>query len=307
MREEPVILVSEISKSYRKVRALRDLDLTVNCGTSFSLLGPNGAGKTTLMKILLGLVRPDSGKAFLSDHPVSSPLARKGVRFLPESVTFPDWASPAILFKQLERIRGEASREDFDRRCTELDCIHLIDRPVGKMSRGQRQRVALSMVTAGSPSLVFLDEPSSGLDPAGRILVRNLIRRLSTEGSTVMINSHLLGEVERTCDRAAFISEGRLMAEGDIDTLSRQKGLALVSTADPDPMRAALSAMGFSCRPAEKGITADLPDPSHFPALTASVVETGIGFTGVTLLREDLEEVFLRIMGEQHPGDGSFS
>lgn len=301
MWEEPIIRVSGISKSYRKVRAVWKLDLTVEKGMSFSLLGPNGAGKTTLMKVLLGLVMPDSGEAFLSDIPVPSPLSRKGVRYLPESVTFPDWISPATLFRQLERVRVEATRDEFERRCVELDCVHLIDRPMGKMSRGQKQRVALSIVTAGSPSLVFLDEPSSGLDPAGRILVRNLIHGLSSEGSTVMINSHLLGEVERTCDRAAFISDGRLVGEGDIDSLSKQKGLAFVATDAPEAMSAALTAKGYTCRPVEKGITADLPDSSHFPGLTSDVVGSGADFTGVSLLREDLEEVFLRIMGDQLP------
>ncbi|MEN8209255.1 MAG: ABC transporter ATP-binding protein, partial [Candidatus Fermentibacteria bacterium] len=215
MEKDKLIIVENVSKSFRKVQALSDFSLAVSSGSIFSLLGPNGAGKTTLMKIILGLVGSDSGTVSIYGLPVLSPLSRKGVRYLPENVTFPSWATPAILFRQLERIRHESSVREFGLRCTELECIDLMKRPLGKMSRGQRQRVALSLVTSGKPEIVLLDEPSSGLDPGGRILVRNLIRKLALEGATVLINSHLLGEVERICDTATFISKGRLIAEGE--------------------------------------------------------------------------------------------
>jgi ABC-2 type transport system ATP-binding protein len=301
MSKEPALSVSGVIKSYRKVRALRGLDLTVDRGASFSLLGPNGAGKTTLMKILLGLVRADSGAASIFGIPVASPCARRGVRYLPETITFPQWATPRMLFRQLERVRREATPEEFIQRCAELDCSDLAGRPVGRMSHGQRQRVALSLVTAGKPEMVFLDEPSNGLDPAGRIVVRNLIRNLSSDGVTVMLNSHLLGEVERTCGSAAFISRGRLIAQGDIDSLSRQKGLAFVETADVAAMIEALTAAGYGCSRAERGLTAAMADPGDFRRLCAVVLETGVPFSGVSLQKEDLEEVFLRIMG----ADGS--
>jgi ABC-2 type transport system ATP-binding protein len=299
--KEDALSLSGIVKSYRKVRALRGLDLTVPRGESFSLLGPNGAGKSTLMKIILSLVRADSGEAFISGIPVGSPAARRGVRYLPENISFPQWATPMILFRQLERIRREVSREEFLERCAELDCADLAGRPVGKMSYGQRQRVALSLVTAGRPEMVFLDEPSNGLDPAGRIVVRNLIRNLSSAGVTVMLNSHLLGEVERTCGSAAFISRGRLIAQGDIDSLSRQKGLALIETQDSPAMTEALLSAGYGCSSADRGVTAEMADPEGFRRLCAVVLETGVPFSGVSLQREDLEEVFLRIMG----ADGS--
>ena len=297
MSKECALGVSALVKNYRRVRALRGLDLEVEAGASFSLLGPNGAGKTTVMKILLGLVRPDSGEAHISGVPVGSHLARVGVRYLPETLSFPRWATPTILFRQLERPRREASPGEFSHRCSELECSDLLDRPLGRMSHGQRQRVALALVTAGRPRMVFLDEPSNGLDPSGRILVRNLIRRLSAEGVTVMLNSHLLGEVEQTCDGAAFIRKGRLIAQGDIESLSRRKGLALIETGDAAAMTAAIGASGYSCGPAEGGITAVMSDPGELGALCTSVVASGVGFTGIRLLREDLEEVFLRLMG----------
>ncbi len=296
MKKDDLIRVQNVSKSFRKVQALSDFSLCVSSGAIFSLLGPNGAGKTTLMKILLGLVGSDSGSVTIFDLPVSSPLSRRSVRYLPENVTFPSWATPAILFRQLERIRHESSVEEFRLRCTELECVDLMKRPVGKMSRGQRQRVALSLVTAGKPELVLLDEPSSGLDPGGRILVRNLIRNLASEGATVLINSHLLGEVERVCDTATFISRGRLIAEGELDSLSRQTGLAYIETDNAERMQLSLEEMGYSCRKESKGVIAELKDASAFPHMTRSVLDTGIRFTGINQMRESLEDVFLRIM-----------
>lgn len=303
MKKDRIIEVENISKSFRKIRALSDFDLDVSPGTIFSLLGPNGAGKTTLMKILLGLVRPDSGSVHIFDLPVSSPLSRKGVRYLPENVTFPLWATPAVLFRQLERIRRESSVEEFRFRCSELECIDLMKRPVGKMSRGQRQRVALSLVSSGKPELVLLDEPSSGLDPGGRILVRNLIGRLASEGSTVLINSHLLGEVERVCDTAAFISRGRLIAEGELDSLSRQTGLAYIETGNAGKLKLFLETKGYSCRLESKGVVAQLADAAAFPEMVRTVLDAGIQFTGINQMRESLEDVFLRIMDSELEGD----
>jgi ABC-2 type transport system ATP-binding protein len=298
LRKDDLIRVDNVSKSFRKVQALSDFTVTVAPGTIFSLLGPNGAGKTTLMKILLGLVGADTGSITIFDLPVSSPLSRRGVRYLPENVIFPAWATPAVLFRQLERIRHESSFEEFRLRCIELECLNLMKRPVGKMSRGQRQRVALSLVTSGKPELVLLDEPSSGLDPGGRILVRNLIGNLAAEGSTVLINSHLLGEVERVCDTAAFISRGRLIAEGELDTLSKQTGLAYIETGDPDAMKQALESRGYISRFESKGIVADLESPDAFPEMVSAVLDTGICFSGISQMRESLEDVFLRIMDD---------
>ncbi|MCK5063819.1 MAG: ABC transporter ATP-binding protein [Candidatus Fermentibacteraceae bacterium] len=296
MNKEPLIQVSNLSKSYRKVQALREFSLEVNPGMIFSLLGPNGAGKTTLMKILLRIVKCDSGSVHISSIPVSSPLSRRGVRYLPENVTFPSWATPKVLLRQLERIRHESSMQDFILRCTELDCIDLINRPMGKMSRGQRQRVALSLVTTRQPDLVLLDEPSTGLDPGGRVLIRNLIKNLASNGSTILINSHLLGEVERVCDMAAFIDKGRLIAEGALDSLSRQTGLAFVETEQTADMCKALENAGYSCQVEDKGILVQLTAPSAFREFTETVLATEIFFSALNLKRENLEDVFLRIM-----------
>jgi len=299
LEKNGILWVREVSKSYRRVRALDSLTLSVERGSAFSLLGPNGAGKTTLMKILLGLVSSDSGEVLMQGIPVSSPASRTGVRYLPENITFPQWASPLVLFRQMERVRREVSMDQFLVRCAELECSELLRRPVGRMSRGQRQRVALSLVTCGDPVLVLLDEPSSGLDPGGRILVRNLIGNLSRMGSTVLLNSHLLGDVERVCHTAAFISRGRLVAMGDLDSLSRHTGLVMVETGEPERMSAALFESGYSCRQDQRGLAVELDESADFGTMVRAVLDTGIGFTGVNRKRESLEDVFLRIMGDE--------
>ena len=307
MNKESLVQVSNLSKSYRKVQALCEFSLEVKSGMIFSLLGPNGAGKTTLMKILLGIVKSDSGTAHISGYSTSSPLSRKGVRYLPEYVTFPSWATPGVLLRQLERIRHESSMHAFIDRCVELDCADLINRPMGKMSRGQKQRIALSLVTTGQPDLVFLDEPSTGLDPGGRILIRNLIRNLASEGATVLINSHLLGEVERVCDTAAFINRGRLIAEGALDTLSRQTGLAFVETEQSTEMFEALENAGYSSRIDDKGVLVQLSAPSAFRGFTETVLASQIFFSALNLKRESLEDVFLRIMDHSNQEDNIVS
>jgi ABC-2 type transport system ATP-binding protein len=303
-----VIDVSSVSKSFRKVRALDRLSISVRPGEAFSLLGPNGAGKTTLMKILLGLVNCDGGSVLMQQYPVTSPLSRSGVRYLPENITFPSWATPRILFRQMERVRREASLRDFNDRCGELECGELVNRPVGKMSRGQRQRIALSLITCGNPRMVLLDEPSSGLDPGGRILVRNLIRKLSSRGTTILVNSHLLGEVERVCDTAAFINRGRLVASGELDKLSRLTGIAAVDTHDPSGMKESLEAAGYSCRTESGGVAVHLLETDDFRRMVGTVLETGIEFSGILRKRESLEDVFLRLMdGDAMKGDSDVS
>lgn len=298
MKKSLILRVENVSKKYRKVTALDDFSLDVSSGTIFSLLGPNGAGKTTLMKIVLGLVEPDTGSVELQGRSVSSPLSREGVRYLPENVRFPSWATPAVMFRQLERIRRESDRSEFRVRCSQLECGHLMKRPMGKMSRGQRQRVALALVTCGSPATVFLDEPSSGLDPGGRILVRNLIGELADAGTSVLINSHLLGEVERVCHRAAFINRGHLITEGSLEKLSRHKGKVIVETGDSKSMLRALQSQDYSCRMEFGGVTVSLTETDEFEPIVRAALNTGVEFSGISRMRENLEDVFLRIMGD---------
>ncbi len=301
-----MIQIRGISKSFGRTVALRDVSLEVAAGSSMALLGPNGAGKTTLAKIVLGLVMADSGSASIGSVPVTAPSSRRGVRYLPENVVFHAWARPMQLFGQLERIRRSSTPLQFRERASQLACDHLLDRPMGKMSRGQRQRIALALCTCGSPGILILDEPSSGLDPEGRVHLRKLIRSLSAQGATLLLNSHLLGEVESVCRRAAFIREGSLVGEGDLEELSRTRGEVEVWSDTPREMADALRGLGLEAQvgPDSGTVLVRLgPHAEEVRDVAAAVLESGIGFSGMRRRRESLEDIFLRMM----KGDGPVS
>jgi ABC-2 type transport system ATP-binding protein len=287
------ISVKDVSKRFGKTPALRSgFSIEVSKGRSLAVLGANGAGKTTLMRAVLGLTIPDSGTIGLYGLPPSDPRSRTGVRYLPERISFPNWATPLEMYRQFERVRREGREVDFVHRAQSLQCADLLNRKLGKMSKGQRQRIAVALMTCGTPETVFLDEPSSGLDPAGRMLVRSTVAELAAAGSTVVLNSHLLGEVEKVCDWAAFIHDGRLVAHDRLDDLSRFQGNAVVETASPEEMRNALGTgvvKGNEC-------IVPLAVETDFPALTARIASCGVHFTGVRLQKESLEDIFMRIM-----------
>ena len=296
-----MIQIQGISKSFGRTRALDDVTLEVPSGSSMALLGRNGAGKTTLAKVVLGLVMPDSGTAAIGTVPVSDHASRRDVRYLPENVVFPAWARPMQLFSQLERVRRSSTPRDFRERAARLACDHLLNRPMGKMSRGQRQRVALTLCTCGNPGVLIMDEPSSGLDPEGRVHLRGLIRELSAGGATLLLNSHLLGEVESVCRRAAFIREGRLVGQGVLDELARTRGEVEVSASRPERLAETLCDSGLeaSTEGASGTVTVRLgPGAEDLRQVAEAVLESGEDFTGINLRRENLEDIFLRMMKE---------
>ncbi|PIE52074.1 hypothetical protein CSA37_08445 [Candidatus Fermentibacteria bacterium] len=288
------ISVRRISKKYGRTTALKEgFSIEVSKGQSLAVLGANGAGKTTLMRAVLGLTIPDRGAISLYGLPPADPASRAGVRFLPERISFPKWATPLQMYRQFERVRSEGREIDFIHRAKTLQCGDLLKRKLGKMSKGQRQRIAVALMTCGKPETVFLDEPSSGLDPSGRMLVRSTMAELVSGGSTVVLNSHLLGEVEKVCDWAAFIHQGSLVAHDRLENLSQFKGAAVVDTPEPERMSEALSGEGVV-----KGKTLAVPleRENDFPALAAKVAAAGVHFTGIRLQRESLEDIFMRIM-----------
>ncbi|MCK5131434.1 MAG: ABC transporter ATP-binding protein [Candidatus Sabulitectum sp.] len=288
------ISVEGISKRFGRTQALAEnFSIEVMKGQSLAILGANGAGKTTLMRAVLGLAVPDSGSISLYGLPPADPRSRIGVRFLPERISFPKWATPLQMYRQFERVRKEGREIDFIHRADNLGCGDLLNRKLGKMSKGQRQRIAVALMTCGSPKTVFLDEPSSGLDPAGRMLVRSTVAELVDRGSTVVLNSHLLGEVEKVCNWAAFIHEGALVAHDMLENLSRFKGSVLIETVDPENMKRFLGGAGTV---KGKSLAYPLAEEDGFAELTEKIAQSGVQFTGIQLHRESLEDIFMRIM-----------
>lgn len=289
----------DISKNFGKVEAVRKVDMVVEHGKVLALLGPNGAGKTTLMKMFLGLVKPSHGTAEISGISVSDPESRKGVRYLPEDIQFQSWAIPLFTFKQIGRLSDPVDVREFLEKCEQLECSDMIERPFGKMSRGQKQRILIALVTSGRPDFLFLDEPSNGLDPVGRVALRLILRKAAETGTTILINSHLLGEVERTCDTAAFIDEGELIASGDLNKLARAIGKAEIESISPEKMLNALQKNNFTCEIDREKILVDLDRAHNFRDLTEKVLETDVPFTGLRVVMEDLEDIFIRLTGRE--------
>ncbi len=207
-----------LAKRYGRIEALRDLTLEVARGECLGFLGPNGAGKSTAVKLLLGLVRPSGGTAELLGRPVGERGARAGVGYLPELFRYPDWlAAREVLGFHARLLRLDGAARAIDAVLGEVGLRERAGDRVGTFSKGMQQRLGLAVALLGDPAIVFLDEPTSALDPVGRSDVRALIERLRARGTTVFLNSHLLGEVERVCDRVCIVDRGRVVAEGTVD------------------------------------------------------------------------------------------
>jgi ABC-2 type transport system ATP-binding protein len=211
-----------LRKRFGRKLAVSDLSLSVRRGEVFGFLGPNGAGKTTSLKMLLGLVPPTAGRASLLGAPIGDRRARARVGVLPEHFRFQEWLTGRELLRFHGRLFDPRAhfRHRSDALLERVSLTEAADRKVGEYSKGMLQRVGLALALVNEPELVFLDEPTSGLDPLGRRLVRDVIHEQRARGVTVFLNSHLLGEVEVTCDRVTFFKEGttlREMAMGDDD------------------------------------------------------------------------------------------
>ena len=224
----PILRATGLGKRYGPVVALDGFDLDVREGELVGLLGPNGAGKSTLTKIVCGLVRPSDGIAEVAGHPAGSARARAQIGYLAELFRFPGWSSAdelLALHQRLMRSDGGAAE-----RARLLDVVGLSDaahRRVEAMSKGMQQRLGIAQALIGTPRLVLLDEPTSALDPLGRRTVRELLERLRDDGVSVLLNSHLLSEVELVCDRVVIIARGRTVAQGTPAELSRPGGVEI--------------------------------------------------------------------------------
>jgi ABC-2 type transport system ATP-binding protein len=222
----PALEVAALAKRYGATHALRGVDLIVGEGELVGLLGPNGAGKSTLVKSACGLVRPTTGSVRVCGAPAGSPPARRALGYLAELFRFPGWTTADELLLLHQRLAG--SEGGVTERGELLELVGLADaasRRVETMSKGMQQRLGLAQALVGGPRLLLLDEPTSALDPAGRRIVRELLEELRRRGVSVLLNTHLLSEVERVCDRVAIIDGGLLLAEGRPDDLARSTGV----------------------------------------------------------------------------------
>jgi ABC-2 type transport system ATP-binding protein len=297
---EPALEARALRKDFGLKVAVRDLTLVVPRGEVFGFLGPNGAGKTTSVKMLLGLVHPTSGGGWLLDAPIGDTRARSRVGYLPEHFAFHEWLEGRELLRFHGRLLGlggralEARIEELLRRVELADAGH---RRLREYSKGMRQRIGLAQALLGDPAIAFLDEPTSGLDPFGRLLVRDVIRALRARGTTVFLNSHLLSEVEVTCDRVAFVKEGRVVREMTLGAAERDLEVVLRLERASATILEGLARFGRDLRQDGSGIRLRVESEERLPEMTRWLAAQGVGLYHLAARRPSLEEVFLEVVG----------
>jgi ABC-2 type transport system ATP-binding protein len=302
----PAVWCSGLHKRYRRRTAVDGVSFTVDRGEVVALLGPNGAGKTTVIKILLGLVRPDAGEVLLLGRSAGDPDARRSVGYLPELFRYQPWLSAAEVLALHVRLAGAAVPAQERRECLAL--VGLADRAgdrVGGFSKGMQQRLGLAVALVARPQLVVLDEPTSALDPLGRADVRDLLLALKARQVAVLLNSHLIGEVERVCDRVVILDEGRVAASGTLPELLGRSELRLRLDGVSAAAEARLAAAGPLTRSGDS-FTVTLPadqDTTIVPDLVADLVGLGVRVHEVEPGRISLEERLLDILRAGPDGD----
>jgi len=272
------LAVHGLAKRYGSVEALKGVDLEVREGELVGLLGPNGAGKSTLVKIAVGLVRPTAGKAEVAGARAGSAGARAALGYLAELFRFPGWYTADEVLELHQRLAGSHGGAAERRRLLEL--VGLSDaakRRVDGMSKGMQQRLGIAQALVGEPRLLLLDEPTSALDPVGRRTVRLLLEQLRGQGVSVLLNSHLLSEIELVCDRVAILLGGELVAAGTPAELSRPRGVELET---------------------DEGLrTVEGATREDAPRLVAEALAGGRRVYGVRVLTSTLEETYLEAVG----------
>jgi ABC-2 type transport system ATP-binding protein len=275
----PVLSAMGLEKRYGRVQALAGVEIQVDEGQLVGLLGPNGAGKSTLVKIACGLVRASAGEVVVCGAPAGSAAARRQLGYLAELFRFPAWMSADELLGLHQRLAGSSGGA-----AERTELLELVGLPearttrIAAMSKGMQQRLGIAQALVGSPRLLLLDEPTSALDPAGRRVVRGLLEELRRRGTSVLLNSHLLSEVELVCDHVVIVDHGRVVAAGAPDELRRQGGVE-VETATG---------------------TRTFPDARRddVPRIVRELVESGEDVYDVRVVASSLEDVYLEVVAD---------
>jgi ABC-2 type transport system ATP-binding protein len=301
MTHTAAIQTENLTKRFKKRVAVDQVSLDVQYGEVFGFLGPNGAGKTTTIAMLLGLVAPTSGRAIVlgydvQQHPVE---ALRGVGAMIESPAFYPYLSGRDNLRVLARAEGVPDARIND----VLAIVELTDRAHDRYraySQGMKQRLAIAAALLANPRMIILDEPTNGLDPAGMVEIRDLIRTLSQQGHTIFLSSHLLHEVEQVCQRVAILKDGRVVAQGRVDELLRRGQRIQVRVAD-DPARALAILSGVEGLGAieQQGETLLIEAPgSRIPEINALLARQEIPIAEIGVREESLEQFFLEMTGE---------
>ena len=300
-----VIETIDLTKRYGRSLGCEKICLRVRRGHIFGFLGPNGAGKSTFIKMMVGLHRPTSGSGQMLGLPLGDFHARAGIGFLPENFRYQEWLTPRELLAFHGRLLGMervALAEASGRVLAEVGLADHADMKLRGFSKGMQQRFGLACALLSDPMLLFLDEPTSALDPIGRAEVRELLLRARERGTTVFLNSHLLGEVEQVCDEVAVIDRGRLVAAGTLTDLLEgpcEVEVALAAPVDPDVVLAVTAAVhGRVIAESPDVLLLGLPGDDVIPALVERLVAEGARVQGVGRHKRTLESLFLEVTAD---------
>jgi ABC-2 type transport system ATP-binding protein len=299
--DAPAIEVQGLRKVYRtsilrgRLTALDGIDLSVPQGQMFGLLGPNGAGKTTTVKILLGLTRATAGSARIAGLPVSDPESRRRVGYLPEGHKIPGYLTARQTLSIFGRMSG-LDTATIRRRSIELleklNIAQWMDVRVKKFSKGMTQRLGLATALIHSPNVLLLDEPTDGVDPVGRREIRDLLRDEAKNGTAILVNSHLLSEIEMTCDRVAVLRSGKVVAAGRVEDLTRQTAkYKVIATGMDDALLAQ-----FHAERVNGHIELSIDDLQQLNAMVDQIRARGGLVSELTPMRSTLEDVFVGLV-----------
>jgi len=305
--QDSAVVLADIRKSYRigfkrkRKTAVDGLSLDVRPGQIFGLLGPNGAGKTTTLKVLLGLVRPDSGGGELLGSPLGDRAAHSGLGFLPEQPYFYLFLNAGKGLELYGRFFGLSGRELDSRAAELLDMVGLgrdAHLTLDKFSKGMLQRFGIAQALINDPELVILDEPASGLDPVGQKEIRDILLGLKERGKTIFLSSHQLSEVEDICDSVSIINRGRTAREGRLADLLAVEGLTRITARGAgSEERVELSSVSRAVSVADGYTVMDVESDAVFPALD-KVRSAGLELVSVSPLRRSLEDLFMEVIKE---------
>ncbi|MDP0490443.1 MAG: ABC transporter ATP-binding protein [Verrucomicrobiota bacterium JB023] len=287
-----------------RVEALRGVDLQVPRGSVFGLLGPNGAGKSTLVKILMTLIRKTSGEGLLLGEQVGHKATLARVGYLPEHARFPDYLTGEQVVKMMAGLAGVPAKATRERTGTLLERVGLSQWKTKRLrsySKGMKQRIGLAQALVNDPDLIFLDEPTDGVDPAGRREIRLLLQELSREGKTIFVNSHLLSELESFCDSVAILSKGEVKMSGSLKDLTGRKVSYRLTCQSVEPATKAL-VEGEGRRWQENELIVEEASATAVMPIVDKLRERGVILEGMRKEAISLEDLFLEAVGHDGPG-----
>lgn len=313
---DAVIQVENLSKTYKegllwgrkKIEALRDVSFEARKGEIFGLLGPNGAGKTTLIKVLLGIVRRSGGKATVLNEPAGSRAMRERIGYLPENHRIPRHLTGNTAIEYYGCLSGLSLREARARRGGLLDAVGLADwgsTPVKKYSKGMLQRLGLAQSMLHEPELIILDEPTDGVDPVGRKEIRQVLKNLAAQGTSIFLNSHLLQEVELVCDRVVILFKGQVQRIADVNDLTDTGDrIEWTLQGDLSAIQSAIARCGvenpsFKVQGELTVVATHVHDQAQQNQIVDALRHAEINIQAINQQRRSLEDAFINIIDEK--------